>query len=269
MTQGTKFRLETRLNRADALRGKAKPDLWRRSADGEAVTDARVAKLRLGGARISDITRKTGLGAMAVHFRLRRMGFPPGWPCAYYHGEPASGLQLELLRSDFGKSRRQIAALFDKSYGSVKKYLGPQHLHKPLPAALAHQVLSVIGVLRREYRKGTPGRPTLLLPSEKQELPAKYDGLKGDLKLLHRFLKDEGRSAAMADVWNWLCELARQGKIRALFFWPQFFRWIAKSYDEAAFFGTTWVPAELAIDFFSAEYEASAETIRRLVRSTS
>jgi hypothetical protein len=269
MARGIKFRLETRLNRGDAQRGKAKPDLWKGSSDGEAVTDARVAKLRLGGARITDITRKTGLGAMPVHFRLRRMGFPPGWPCVYYHGEPATGLQLQLLCSDFGKSRRQIAALFDKSYGSVKKYLGPQHLHKPLPAVLAHQVLSVIGVLRREHRKGTRGRPTLLLPSEKQELPAKYDGLKGDLKLLHRFLKDEGGRAAMADVWNWLCELRRQGKIRALFFWPQFFRWIGNSYNEAAFLRTAWIPAELAIDFLSEEYEASAETIRRLVRSTS
>jgi hypothetical protein len=91
--------------------------------------------------------------------------------------------------------------------------------------------------------------------------------MKRDLKVLHRFLKDQGERPSLTDVWSALCRLRRRGSIQILFFWPEFFRWLAKSYNDRAFLAADWVPGDLAIEFLAEEYGASAETIRRLVRS--
>ena len=69
MRPGTKLRLQTRLNRREAQEGKARPAAWRQMPSG-VISDARVAKLRLGGKTIEDIERLTGLSPMAIHFRL-------------------------------------------------------------------------------------------------------------------------------------------------------------------------------------------------------
>lgn len=269
-TRGMKLRRETLLNRRDAQTGKSHPQQWKR-LNGQFVTDTRVAELRLEGKRISDIARITGLSTMATHFRLKRMKFPMGWPHVYQHGEALNGAHLHALRSDFGKSRRELAALLGMDHSKISRYLALGRQHQPLPSNVARRVLLIQPLLRQEQRKKSPtasgGRPKLLLPTERRELPTKYHVLLRDLKLIHRFLKDQYGLASLAQVWDRVCQLRRQGEIQVLLFWPQFYRWLCRATDEQAFVAGAWVPADLALEFLADDYQAGVETIRRAVRA--
>ena len=109
------------------------------------------------------------------------------------------------------------------------------------------------------------GRPPVVLPTEREEIPLKYRILQNELKLLRLWLRGQGQKVGMNDVWGWLCRLRRQGKIRILFFWPEFFHWLAKNHEQEAFYNCVWLPSDVAREFLAAEYVATERTIRRIV----
>lgn len=105
------------------------------------------------------------------------------------------------------------------------------------------------------------GRPSQLTPSEKAELPSKYDALSGALKKLRVWIQGQDKTAVAESVlWNYLCEGFRTGgDFDAMRFWPQFFSWVYS--NVATFRSGRWVPHELSLQFLAADYGAGESAV--------
>jgi hypothetical protein len=78
--------------------GIALPDKWKRGANGNAVTDWQIARLRLKGKEHSQLS--TDLTGPTVLARLQQMRFPPGKPCRFSRGEPITEKRLRAHYED-------------------------------------------------------------------------------------------------------------------------------------------------------------------------
>lgn len=264
-------RLEGILNRTDSQRGKTRPTRWKKS-NGVAVTDWRIAKLWLQGTRMRQIAQRTGLGLTTVYFRLRRMGFPKGQAAAYLHGERVTAQHFLSLCTDLGLSKRKLAQLVGLSESWTYKRIRAHKAGTPLSLALAKRFTVVRSMLVEKYRETstTPrgGRPSKLLPSDRSGLPRRYKVLLGDLNLLRNWLLGREKRPLYEEMWAWLCEQSRLGRLQTLFSWPAFFEWVRKDYQVGAFLEGDWVPHSLALDFLAESHAVSTETVRRAVLTT-
>jgi hypothetical protein len=263
---GVSRRQEAKLTIADHLRGGERPTTWKRMPDGRVVSDALLAQARLKGERVEDIARLVGLDSGVVSVRLRKIGFE-GRDIAFDRGAVVTGVHLVNLCKDFHKTRLEVSTSLGKRYNWAGDRTRPIKLHEPLSRNMALRVLELRDSLRQQYRTtgAIPkigGRPRVLLPSERAELPGKYRALLADLRLLSGFVKEKGRTAKMDAVWEWACNHRRQGHIRTLFYWAPFYNWI----EEDVLLGGAWLPSDAAIDFLAAEYGTAHDTIRLIVR---
>lgn len=272
--------MEYRLNERDRNSGRSQPSSWKRLPNGELVTDAQILQLHLRGTSARQIAQKVGLGFASVGRRIRRMGLPSGHGRCFQHGEPVTGEYIAHLCTDFEKSRSEMANVLEVTEQCVASHIrgGVRQRHLPIP--LAQRAIILRGVLRGHHKRSAPtlsgGRPRVLLPSEAEVIPGKYEALRRDLKLLHQWLEKQGRPVDVDRVWEWLCSQARRRVIRTLVFWPQFFEWFKRQgYSEGYLdhrrtkigaFSTEWTPHQVAIEFLSTDYGVSAETIRNQVR---
>ena len=100
-------RLEERLNARGKVLG-ARPQFWKTTEDGDVVTDARIAQLRLRGMSMEKIAVRVGMTVTPVFFRLKRMGFPRK-SRLFEHGEPVSAKSFVSLVYDFNLTVEEAA----------------------------------------------------------------------------------------------------------------------------------------------------------------
>ncbi len=265
-----KKRLEYRLDRRDKYKGKARPELWKRSADGRVATDLEIARLYLRGVTRTKIARAVGLKfGETVSARLLRMGFPSARASIYDRGGVVTGHNLLDLCRDANWSRRESAERLRVSLHWVENRMSPSRVERSLPVEMAKVFLAVRRGFLDDYRRqgatARGGRPRVLLPSERESLPAKYRQLRQELKQLRRWLLEQSGTPNIDQAWEWLCEQLRQGKLRTLLFWPQFLLWLRNSYNVDAFLCADWAPNELTLQFLADEYDVSEETVKRVV----
>ncbi len=262
-------RIQCRLDRRDRMAGKAQPFLWKHGPTG-LVTDAEIAKLRLRGKEQEEIAQIVGLSSgSVVGVRLRKMGFPKAGPHGsaglFLHGELLTGQRLNKLCRDFGMTKKQMAKALLTRLRAVYYYTTGAKKHRALQSDFAGRVIAVRQNLLTEFRRrgatAKGGRPRLLLPSEKAELPSKRRALRAELSALRKWLREQDGRVSSRDVWDWLCSQSRSGVMRTLLFWPQFHEWVKRSYDQISFHQGQWIPYDLAIQFLADEYGASEETI--------
>jgi hypothetical protein len=266
----TKKRLEYRLDRRDKQKGRARPDLWKKSPDGRVATDLEIARLHLQGVTRTKIAKAVGLKyGESVSARLLRMGFPSGRASIYDRGEPVTGKNLLDLCRDAQWTRTEFAQRLQVSISCVYNRMSPSRVTRSLPVEMAKVLLAVRKGFIEDYRRRGAttrgGRPKTLLASEKASLPNNYHALRQELKLLRGWLLEQSRTPDIGKAWEWLCQQSREGRARTLLFWPRFFRWLKDSLTEGFFLAGNWAPHEVTIDFLAAEYDASEETVRRII----
>lgn len=270
------LRLEERMNRSERQRGKAQPKKWKRTPDGQVVTDARLAILRLQGCTLEEIARATGLSIGSVYTRLMFMGFPTRRACLYSHGEPVSGATLAAMCEDFGKSSQELSERLLKDYDWVADRMSRV---EPLPPKIAKHVLRFRDQLRAD-RKTAPtaegGRPSPLTPSERAGIPSKFRALQHDLRMLQEALNDpalfarsgQSKPTKVSDAWAWLCDMQRQGKLQTLFFWREFWTWVEQTHGDMVLFQASLArPTEVALEFMADDYGVTLSTIDHIARN--
>ena len=265
-----KMPLEYCLDLSEKRKGRARPELWKKSADGKVATDVEIAQLHLQGFTRTDIAKRVGLKyGESVTARLQRMGYPNGRACLYEHGERVTGRNMLDCCQDLRIPREKLAEKMRVRTQLVYQRTAPSRRGRPLPVPMARTFLSAKESLRDEYghqvttQKG--GRPPVLLPSEKKALPVKYGELRSDLRKLRRHLREQKGKLNMMEVWAWLCQQSHPGLLRTLVFWPQFFDWLKKGLDAESFLVGCWVPNELAIQFLAGAYKAAFDTVKSAV----
>jgi hypothetical protein len=257
-------RLEERLNARGKILG-ARPQFWKPTGDGDVVTDAKIAQLRLRGMSLEKIAAAVGMTLAPVFQRLKRMGFPKR-ARVFLHGEPVGWKQFRVLCSDFILTDEEAAKRLSVSKDWTRRKLKPKRKGEALSLELAKKLLKVRAELTVDFRRKPAGpqggRPKQLTPSEKAELPAKYNALRAELKAFRSWLRDQDETTMPPGaVWKWLCERFRARTFSTLQLWPQLFSWLEKDYNLPTFRQAFWVPRDLAIEFLSDDYGASEDTI--------
>jgi predicted DNA-binding transcriptional regulator AlpA len=90
--------LQTKQKMSSSRLGVALPDKWKRDANGSAVTDWQIAKLRLKSKEHLQLS--TDLTSPTIFARLQQMRFPPGKPCRFSRGEPVTEKRLRAHYED-------------------------------------------------------------------------------------------------------------------------------------------------------------------------
>jgi transcriptional regulator with XRE-family HTH domain len=256
-------RLEERLNARGRKLG-ARPEHWKKTSDGDVVTDARIAQQRLRGLSAEEIAEKVGMTLSPVFFRLRRMGFPRR-ARFFLHGEVITGRTFTALVNDFGLNAEQGAERVGLSVDWATRLMKGKG--EWLSPRIARRIVKAREELLREFRrKPAPGehgvgRPRKLTAADESEIRRRYDLLRSDLKTLRHRIQEEERRLSKDDLWDWLCREFRAGHLESLQFCPQFFAWAEKIYDDLAFRSGDWVPRDLAIQFLAHDYDVSEEKI--------
>ena len=153
---------------------------------------------------------------------------------------------------------------------------------KPFSARMSIRIFSFWSGLQNEWRRQgsslAGGRPRKLLPSERANLPRRYQILRKELNRLRRALEQEDVRPNVRAIRGWICEQAMHGHMRTLLLWPQFIAW-ARKYPEWHVSVIAWArkysgdpeehspgdlaPNDLAIEFLASEFSVGPETIRR------
>jgi hypothetical protein len=256
--------LEERLN-ARGRKLAPRPDQQKRGADGRIISDAQIAIARLDGLPEETIGQRIGLSLTAVHFRLKRMGYT-GRAAAVLHGELVGPKHFLDVCSDFGLSGQKAAEQIGVSEDWAAKRLTLERAAEPVSFEMGKSIVNLRARLKIRFRQQASagklgGRPSQLTPSEKAEIPAKYDALSGSLKKLRAWIRVQGKvTVSGSEMWRHLCKGFRTGdELAALRFWPQFFSWTQS--NVATFRTGEWVPHGLAIQFLADDYSASEEVI--------
>jgi hypothetical protein len=274
LAKGRKYQRsqEYRLNDRDANVGKAQPSSWKKTPDGQVVTDFRILESHLAGMRAAKLARHVGLKPSSVGTRLRKIGFPSAHARLFEHGEPITGQQIVAFCKDFEKTKKEAATLLNVSYQTVLYHTSSRRVVRSLPLELANRVIFLRSTSANQSRHQAAtrwgGRPRLLLPSDKEALPNKYRLLRQELKLLRQRVRQQDDKLGIDQVWDWLCEQSRKGTIRTILFWPQFHRWLEKNYGCVSSLRGSFSPSELASQFLADDYHTSVKTIKRTVLRT-
>ncbi len=230
--------LQYRLELGDRKRGKALPDLWKKTAGGHTITDFEIARLCLRGKKTAEIAQHLGLSEKSIQMRRLRIGFPTGRPCLFEHGKPLTGQDALNLCTDYDKTKKEIAERLGVSQNWMS--VVARNPDRPLTAELGNRVLKADRNLLETFRVkrtiGESGRPKHLPTSKENKLPERYGDLLSDLQALRDWIRTHDTRPKWDRIWEWLCQQSRAGQLRALLFWPQFFAWIEKNQDGVPFF---------------------------------
>jgi transcriptional regulator with XRE-family HTH domain len=250
-------RLEERLNARGKVLG-ARPQFWKRTSDGDVVTDARIAQLRLRGWNIEEIAGRLGMTPAPVFNRLKRLGFPRR-ARVFQYGEPITGKSFVALVYDFDLTVEDAAERVGISMDWANRLMRGKGSHW-LSYDVARGVVRARGKLLRTFRlkptigeKGV-GRPKRMPAADELRMVKRYDQLHADLKVLRDWIRKQDRTPTFAAIWDQLCRWFRTRHLRALQFSPGFFAWVERTYLDPAFRTGTWTPHELAREFVAFEF---------------
>lgn len=253
-------RLEKLLN----LRGKVlgeRPQFWKQTSDGDVVTDARIAQLRLRGMSLEKIAARVVMTLTPVFFRLKRMAFPRK-ARLFQYGEPITGKSFAALLYDFNRSLEEVAERVGISLDWAQRLMGGRG-REWLSHSVARRVIDTRKELLHLFR-GKPttghkgvGRPRRLPVADEQRMLARYDRLQGDLKVLRAWIRGQDRAPTITAIWDWLCRSWRRGQLRGLQFSPDFFRWVEDNYLDPTFRNGEWVPHDVAREFTAYEFDVA------------
>ena len=264
--------LQYRLEQGDRKRGKALPDLWKKTAGGHTITDFEIARLCLRGKKTAEIAQHLGLSDKPIQMRRRRMGFPAGRPCLFEHGKPLTGQDALNLCTDYDKTKKEIAERLDVSQQWMSTIA--RNPDRPLTVELGNRVLKADRNLLETFRVkrtiGESGRPKHLPTSKENKLPERYGDLLSDLQALRDWIRTHDTRPKWDRIWEWLCQQSRAGQLRALLFWPQFFAWIEKNQDGVPFFNdgelSSDIPSDIAIEFLAKSFDVSESLAKSKIR---
>ncbi|HKR30414.1 MAG TPA: MucR family transcriptional regulator [Terriglobales bacterium] len=256
-------RREGMLNNTGIHAGRSKP-ANRKLVDGRAVSDFEIAEARLRGNTLDSIAESTGLSQTAILFRLRRLKFPShsGRRAAFEHGAPVTGQAIADLIDGSRITAHVLARMIGLSPSALYPHL--RRLTKTIPFELARSLRAQRNSLPRRVPSEKGGRPTTLLPAERQGLPEKYRALHRDLVLLRRWVSERDGRFKDIELQCWVCDETRAGRIHTLLFWPEFFRWCRRISPSRTFLDTVR-PQELAFDFLAEDFGVSPRAIARAV----
>jgi hypothetical protein len=243
--------------------------------DRQKVSDWSIAKPRLEGHTDSQICRIVGLSLNShgpVQQRLRRIGFPMrhGYVVGFWRGKPMTGKNINDLLSDFGLTKREAAKRSGLDWSLIQRAIYKQDRCLALHTRELFLTLrrSLVAEHRHKAATSLGGRSNLLLPSEREELPSKYNALRAEIDIFRGWLREQKErhaDVAANHAGEFLCRQARKGEVRLLLFGAlEFFSWIEKAYGQVAYNPDAWIPSELAFEFLAHEYNVSNETVRRI-----
>ena len=258
-------RLEERLN-ARGRKLEARPKYWKRT-DGDIVTDAKIAQLRLRGLTCDEIAASVGMTLTPVFFRLKRMGFPRR-ARIFLHGDAVRVHHLRVLCTDCGRTKAQIA----EQLGITLDWTNDL-FHRASERPLSHDLGAKFLKLHREFicqirvrpASVLGGRPRQLPESERAELPAKYNSLLADLQAVRRWVRAQEGRLSLAGFWDWACRESRAQRFQVLHLWPAFFEWVTKGYDSSGFLSGDWRPNELTKEFLADDYDVSVDVVSSIL----
>lgn len=242
------YRLEARLSRSRAIKGKAQPGNLK-----SGLTDEQLLRLHLFGKSNEAIARKYGLHRLSVAPRLRRLGVNGRLPY-YFVGEPVTGRMLEVLLSAWGKkSMRALSRSLGMSIGSVARLSG-KHQDRVVPCSLAKTVVAHIrNLARRDARTKIP-------PALHEVIRTQYEQLRSELNDLR---SEAVRRAEVGETaiggYVLAVQQRRLGRCRRLSLCPTFF------------IGPNWrigAASTMVVDFLSVFYQVNPRTIERIVWPT-
>jgi len=249
-------RLEERLNARGKILG-ARPQFWKQTSDGDVVSDAKVAQLRLHGMSLKKIAGRLSMTVTPVFFRLRRLGFPRK-ARLFQYGEPITGKSFVALVYDFNLTVGQAAERVGISLDWAHRLMhgkGSEFLSHDVARAVVKAREELLRLFRGKATAGEKGgRPKRLPVADERRLVARYDQLQADLKVLRDWIRKQERTPTFSAIWDQLCRWFRSRHLRALQFSPGFFARVEKSYVDPAFRAGTWAPFEVAREFVAFEF---------------
>lgn len=217
------------------------------------VADWGIAERRLRGMENKQIAAELRISPALVNRRCRELGFPPGEPVRFLHGEPVGDRQLDALLCDGALTVRAAAQRMQVKPHRISRALA--RAGRPLPQDLGEKVASEIARLKASLRG-----PAKLLEHEREELRWKATVLRREIRALYCELKEHDSLRPEQA----LCRLARRSRITLLFRWGrEFLAWLSQQYNSGAVCSGLSRAFEVARDFLAHEYSVSPETLRR------
>ena len=262
-----------RLEQSERMK-RGRPELWGRhrgQALAKKAEDWEIAKLAADGRSDGEIAKRVGLAHDAsVGARRRRIGFVQGPKKArvYYHGRPLVGRDLRSACEDLDLTRQELADHMGLRYETLQERASPKRADQPLPATMGREFKAVYTKLREGFRhqpQGSDGgRPSLLLPSERQALRDEYKKLLPQIKGLARWVEERRaleQSIDLASLRGFVYSEARKARLRTLALWPDFFDWCGRQRDLKVAFASQ--ASVITREFLGWAYGVKTETIRK------
>jgi len=259
-------RLEERLNARGKVLG-ARPQFWKRTSDGDVVTDARIAQLRLQGRSMEKIAVRVGMTVAPIFFRLKRLGFPRK-ARLFEHGEPVSAKSFVSLVYDFNLTVEEAAERVGISTdwaGRLVRGKTTEWLRHDVARNVVRAREELLRLFRMKSASEKGGRPKRLPAADEIRLVTRYEQLQDDLKTLRNWIRAQERTPRFSAIWDQLCKWFRSRHLRALQFSPGFFAWVERSYVDPSFRAGTWTPFEVAREFVAFEFGVKEDFVRHLL----
>jgi hypothetical protein len=187
---------------------RAKVSLWAKAEDA------------LLGLSTTESAKKRGVRQGAVYQSRRKMGFPPGWPGAYRHGEVLTRMHIDEFSDDVGLMHEEATEFIGCGYGAFRNLVGkipnrPLSSRHPGDPKLPH-----VGRLLKEkceqvvsrfcYEQGKRWRMRNFLQSEARGLPEKHATLTLAFTVLGETLRSGEIAPETELVMQWICERSMQ-----------------------------------------------------------
>jgi hypothetical protein len=224
------------------------------------VDDATLARDRMAGKSITEISAEAGLTHGAIVKRLKYIGFPPGGPYLFLHAQPIARKHFDDLRKDFDVDFKEIIEVIGKhppyevtkrvtrqsagwrkgSAGKAPRFYYDclvNHIKRrddPADILLARFANIVLDARKRwtealcfDYRGGRK-RIRTFLQSEVRDLPGLMRFVRKPLTDLRAWLQSQNGSIQPHDILDWICQQSRLEVANAagrdfrtlMFFWP-------------------------------------------------
>jgi len=186
----------------------AKVSLWAKAEDA------------LLGLSTTESAKNRGVRQGAVYQSRIKMGFPPGWPGAYRHGEVLTRMHVEEFCEDVGLTHEEAAEFIGLGYGAFRNLVGKTS-NRPLSSRHPRDRKSPhIGRMLKEkceqvvsrfcYEQGKRWLMRNFLRSEVRGLTEKHSTLTLAFTALGVALRSGKTGPETAAVMQWICERAMQ-----------------------------------------------------------
>lgn len=198
-------RLEHRLNVRDWSIGRPRFEHWK-------VSDWNIVRQRLGGKKMHDIARATGLSSTeAISARLGRLGLAgERWELpVFVRGRPFTWADLHSRSREFGLTLGLAYQRAGVKYASIPA----SRRGRPVPKATADRLSKFFGELADRFcYRHAPGhnRVREFLPSELRELSELFPLLKEAFRQIGEWARSQKNFPRVEDMMGHICGQARR-----------------------------------------------------------